>query len=783
MKTMKMTLRAGIAIAGMAIAMPAAAQGGATAAEDGASEQFSGIQDIVVTARKRSESVQDVPVAITAVSGDQMVERSVKDITDIAASTPSFYTQVSSGDPSALLISMRGQSSTDALMTLDSPVGVYLDGVYLPRQIGLRSAMVDIERVEVLRGPQGTLFGKNTTGGAVSITSRQPDMREVGGFASMILGEHGRMEATGALNVPLIEDVLAVRGVVQYSAVNGYGKNLRGERIGGDVSKSGRLNVAFTPTDRLKINLSGDYQKIDGDGIITRLAWINPLNPDADSPFKAPTGVLNSILQSQGLDHTDPVLRQQVYEQLESALIGNGAFHDAPTSSNQFNKYKGYGVSGTIAYDISDYLSIKSITAKRWADRDSAVDFDGTPFVLFEPRYMTKSEVFSQEVQLLSDPAERFSWILGGYYSKETGNEFTQTTTLPSPTKLNPGISDGDVTNKSLAFFGQGNYRLTDTVRITAGLRWTEETKSLLTRNRTGLGAATVCNIPTGILNDPTSGICEGYLSDTYSDWSYLLSADWKPSNTALFYAKTSRGFKGGGQNIRGQATGIESFNPFKPETVTDYEIGTKLDLLDRRLRFNLAAYHAIYDDIQRSTSVLLPSGGASTLVTNAARATINGIELEVTARPTDALTLNVNAGFTDASYDRFVDNIIGDRSDEGFPVPRWTVASNIVYDLPTSVGDLKFVASYNWRSATQLRPSAIAIDSLTQKAFGLVDARINLHIDAIDADVALFGKNLFNKDYIVGGVDMDRALGFNIANVGTPRVLGVELRKSFGSR
>ncbi|MGV7121497.1 TonB-dependent receptor [Sphingopyxis sp. 550A] len=778
MKTIKTTLLIGAASWGLLAALPAMAQDGGAPTEDAdGAAASSGIGDIVVTARKRAESVQDVPVAITAVSAEQMIDRSVKDITDIAASTPSFFTQMSSADPSALLVSMRGQSATDALMTLDSPVGVYVDGVYLPRSIGLRAAMVDIERVEVLRGPQGTLFGKNTTGGAVSITTRQPDLVETGGFVSMVLGEHGKMEATGALNVPLVRDVLAVRGVFQYSGNNGYGRNLLGERIGGDVTKTGRINVAFAPSDRLRINLSGDYQRIKGDGIITRLSWLNPYPQETGSVLPAPTNLLRATLAQQGLADT-PANREAAYAYLQTALIGNsaGSFYDAPTTSPQANDYEGYGVSGTIEFDVSDYLSLKSITANRWADRDSYVDFDGTPIVLFEPHYVTKSKVFSQELQLLSDPAERLSWILGGYYSKETGNEFTVSRTLPPILPTNPGISDGDVTNKSVAVFGQANYRVSDAVRITAGLRWTEETKSLLTRNRNALG----CNIPVSIRID---GACEGYLSDTYSDWSYLLSLDWTPGTGTLFYARTSRGFKGGGQNLRGQASDPRTFNPFRPETVTDYEIGAKLDLLDRRLRLNLAGYHAIYEDIQRSTSIQPPVGSATTLVTNAAKAKINGVEAEITAQPTDALTLNVNASYTDASYSSFADPIIGDRSDERFPVPRWTLATNLTYQLPTSIGDLKFIAGWNWRSATSLRPAALVQSSVTQKAYGLVDARISLHVDELDADVAIFAKNLLDKEYIVGAVDLDRTLGYNIVNVGTPRLIGVEFRKSFGSR
>ena len=775
MRKIRTGLLMSVAACGMFAAAPAMAQDAGAPDEGDEATTTSGIGEIVVTARKRSESLQNVPVAITAVTSEQMVDRSIKDITDIAASTPSFFTQMSSADPAALLVSMRGQSATDALLTLDSPVGVYVDGVYLPRSIGLRAAMVDIERVEVLRGPQGTLFGKNTTGGAVSITTRQPDLLETGGFVSMVLGENGKMEATGALNVPLVSDVLAVRGVFQYSGNNGYGRNLLGDRIGGDVTKTGRINLAFAPSDRLRISLSGDYQRIKGDGIITRLSWLNPFAGAA--PLPAPVNLLRATLAQQGLADT-PANRTAAYAFLQTALLGNsnGSFYDAPTTSPQSNEYEGYGVSGTVEFDLSDYLSVKSITANRWADRDSYVDFDGTPMVLFEPQYVTSSKVFSQELQLLSDPAKRLSWILGGYYSKETGNEFTVSRTLPPILPTNPGITDGDVTNKSVAVFGQANYRVSDAVRITAGLRWTEETKSLRSRNRNALG----CNIPVSIR---INGACDGILSDSYSDWSYLLSLDWTPSNGTLLYARTSRGFKGGGQNLRGQASDPRTFNPFRPETVTDYEVGTKLDLLDRRLRLNLAGYYAIYEDIQRSTSIQPPTGSATTLITNAAKAKIKGIEAEMTAQPTDRLTLNVNASYTDAGYARFMDTIIGDRSNERFPVPRWTLATNMTYALPTSLGDLKFIAGWNWRSATSLRPAALVQSSVTQKAYGIVDARISLHVDAIDADVAIFAKNLLDKEYIVGAVDLDRTLGYNIVNVGTPRLIGVEFRKSFGSR
>ena len=772
MKSIKTMLKMGVAASVLLTAAPALAQ----QADDAAS---SGIEDIVVTARKQSESVQSVPVAITAVSAEQMIDRSVRDITDIAASTPSFFTQMSSADPSALLVSMRGQSATDTLLTLDSPVGVYVDGVYLPRAIGLRAAMVDIERVEVLRGPQGTLFGKNTTGGAVSITTRQADVREVGGFVSMVLGEHGKMEATGALNVPLVRDVLAVRVMGQYSGLGGYGKNGLGDSLGGEITKTGRINVAFTPGDRLKINLSGDYQKIKGDGIITRLAWLNPLSPEAGSTLSAPNNLLLSTMRQLGWAET-PENRARAYALLQESLIGNGKFHDSPSRTAQSNDYEGYGVSGTIAYDLSDYMTVKSITANRWANRDSVVDFDGTPILLWEPAYKTRSKAFSQELQLLSDPAERFSWILGGYYSKETGTELSESVSIPLVSPTNPAFSDGSATNKSIAAFGQANFRVSDAVRLTAGLRWTEETKSLETRNRNARG----CNIPVDIRVGGATGPCVGYLSDKYSDWSYLFSVDWTVDNGKLIYARTSRGFKGGGQNIRGSGTDPRTFDPFKPEVVTDYEIGAKLDLLDRRLRLNLAGYHAIYENIQRSTSIQ-PAGQSTTttLITNAGKARINGVEAEITAQPVDAVTFSVNSSYTDPKYKVFADAILGDRRYERFPIPRWTVAANMTVRQPTSFGEVKFIGGWNWRSATQLRPAALVLPTVTQKAYGLVDARINLHFDVLDADIAVFAKNLLDKDYIVGAVDLDRSLGYNIANVGAPRLIGVELRKSFGSR
>ena len=726
-----------------------------------------GIGDIVVTARKRAESAQSVPISITAFGDEKIRDFTIRNVTEVAQQTPGLYIAPSPVSSSGVLLAIRGQSQGDVLLTLDSSVGVYVDGVYYPRQLGINSAFTDLERIEVLKGPQGTLYGKNTTGGAISITTRQPDLDHVEGFASATVGNYDRIDVSGALNLPIVQDLAALRVSGKRSKRGGFGEDSLGNALADEDSISFRGHLLIHPASGTSITLSGDYLKIDEGGQITRLASVNPY--PAALPLATPTGLLTATALQAGLATTPAGLAAA--RNLLLSYIGGDPYHSY-ASTPQFSRVSRWGVSADLRQDLTSVITLRSITAYSETTRSSAADIDGTPFRLFEPTFDTQSQVFSQELQIAKDSKSGIDWILGGYYSLETGHEFVTSTSLVPINATNPGINEGDVRNKSIAVFGQAYYSITDTLRLTGGLRYTSETKSLVSSNRTALG----CNIPASLISGPG---CRAFFKNTWDNVSYLASLDWRVRPDTLLYVKHSRGFKGGGENIRGSAASPASFLPFSPETVLDYEAGMKTDLLDRRLRINLAAFYSDYKDIQRSTAVAL-GGVVSTLITNATSAKIKGGELEVTAAPTPQFTLTSSISYIRAKYGAFLDAQIGDRSDEPFPIPKWTVASNATYAVPLAWGSLRLTASYIWQDDVDYRGSAVIDSAVTQPAFGLVNGRAALVLDEHKVEVAFFVKNLLNKNYIVGGIDLDRSIGFNMNVLGAPRTFGVDLTKRF---
>ncbi len=735
--------------------------------QDAAAAPAAGIEDIVVTARKRAESAQTVPISITALGDEKIRDLTIRTVTEVAQQAPGLYIAPSPASASGVLLAIRGQSQGDVLLTLDSSVGVYIDGVYYPRQLGINAAFTDVERIEVLKGPQGTLYGKNTTGGAISITTRQPELDRVEGFASGTVGNYDRYEVSGALNLPIAEDLAALRVSGKRSKRDGFGEDSLGNDLSDEDSLSLRGHLLIRPGGGTSITLSGDYLKIDEAGQITRLASVNP-NP-ATPPLATPTGLLTATAIQAGLPRTADGLAAA--RNLLLGYIGGDPYRSY-ASTPQFSRFSRWGVSADLRQDLTSAISLRSITAYSETDRSSAADIDGTPFRLFEPTFDTQSKVFSQELQVAEDDQSGIDWIIGGYYSLETGHELVTSTSLVPINATNPGINEGDIRSKSIAAFGQAYYSLTDTLRLTVGLRYTEETKSLVSFNRTALG----CNIPPSLTGGSS---CRAFFKNKWDDFSYLASLDWRIRPGTLLYVKHSRGFKGGGQNIRGSAASPVSFRPFSPETVLDYEVGLKTDLLDRRLRINLAAFHSDYKDVQRSSAVAL-GGVVSTLITNATSAKIDGGELEVTVAPSDRLTLNSSISYVHARYGAFLDAQIGDRSDEPFPIPEWTVATNATYVVPVAVGSLRLTASYIWQDDVNYRGSAVIDSAVTQPAFGLVNGRAALVLDRHKVELAAFVKNLFKKDYIVAGIDLDRSIGFNMNVPGAPRTFGLELTKRF---
>ena len=777
------TLSSLLTTASLAITTGALAQEAPAPTDAGTDAAQGGIEDIVVTARRTSEAAQTIPIAITAFGSQQLSDANVEGIADIAKQTPNFFVQTSSADPTGVLLTIRGQSQQDSILTIESPIGVYVDGVNYIRSSNLETALFDTERVEVLRGPQGTLFGKNTTGGAINITTRQPDLSGVGGYVQASGATHDRYDVGAVLNLPLMTDKLGVRLVGRWLDNGSLGVNGLGDGIGGREQIAFRGNTLLE-TDSVTWAISADYTRTRGDAPVSKLAFVSPFpSPAPGTPNPAPA--LIDIAISQGILNpallADPVANGAAIgaalaqaQALFASLIDRRGYYDNDATGLQGTYARTYGVSSNLAVELTPTLSFRSISAARWLKRSLDVDLDASPYTLLEASLASRAKNLSQEFQFAGQFGERLDWIVGAYFNEETGRDTSRATALGTINPANPNFTDGFVKNSSWAVFGQFNYDLTDTLRFTGGLRWTEESKELRSFNRSSGGA--VCNIPPAL---QLGGTCQARFKDSFSDYSYLASLDWTIQPGILVYARTARGFKGGGQNLRGTGT-ADSFAAFAPEVVTDYEVGAKADFLDRRLRLNVALFQANYSDIQRTIVQASPGGAIVSLVTNAARARIRGAEAEITAVPVDGLTLSGGFGVNDAKYLDFTD-VTGDRSNEPFQFPKYSYRLGATYNTPTGVGDLRFSVDWNWRSATQLVGSAIYRDSLRQPAYGLLGARIALDIDSIDSEVAIFGTNLTNRHYAVSGVQFDNSLGFNTLYAGEPRVIGLQLTTRFG--
>lgn len=764
-------------------ALPAAKAVGLPAPE-AESAARGGIADIIVTARRTNESAQSVPLAISVLDKQKLVDTNVTGLADVAKITPGFFVQTSSADPTGLLLTIRGQSQQDSILTTDSPIGVYVDGVNYIRSSNLETTLVDIDRVEVLKGPQGTLYGKNTTGGAISITTRQPDLKRTGGFIDVVGGNYGRLDVTGVLNLPLVDDVLGVRIMAQRLDHDSIGHDGLGRGLGDKREHALRANILFKPSPGVRLAISGDYTLNKSNGPLARLAFVSPFPSLAPgSPSVSPalfdvalaSGLLNPALladQEANAAAIGGALFQA--QKLLSSYVPSNIYYSGATSP-QGVYARTYGVSANLAIDLTPDIQFRSISAERWLKRDEQVDLDGSPFVLLEADLRSHAKNLSQEFQLASSGAHRLNWILGAYANKETGQDGSTAVALRDINPGNPNITDGTVKNSSWAGFGQAVYAITDAVRLTGGLRWTEEKKVLDSRNRAGPGGA-ICSIPVPL---QVGGQCLAHFDNKFSDYSYLASLDWKPTGGVLLYARTARGFKGGGENLRGSGSD-ESFAPFRPEIVTDYEVGLKSDFLDRHLRVNGDVYYANYKDIQRTIVQAAASGAIVSLVTNAAKARIQGAELEVTAIPVQGLTLSASGSITDAKYKKFVD-ATGDRSGEPFQFPKYSYSLIGTYAVPTSFGEARLSVDYNWRSRTQLVSSAIYRSTLSQPAYGLLGGRFTAHLSEVDTDLSIFAKNLTNRKYSVSGVQFDNSLGFNSLYAGEPRMYGVQLTTHFG--
>ncbi len=796
-----------IAISGGAAFAADADTPGAQAAQAQSSDQTV-IDEIIVTARKVQERLQDVPVAVTAFSGDSLKQQNAATVIDVARFTPGLLTVPGSNNPTVIAFSIRGQVQGDNLATLEPSVGTYIDGIYVARAYGINGDLVDVANVQVLKGPQGTLFGRNTSAGAVLIETKKPDLQEVGGELSGGYGRYNDVTGSVVLNVPIVKDVLGVRGAFQYRNRDGYIKDdLTGSKYNNIDSLTGRVKVLYEPSSTVSILAQADWYQYKSNGPVRVMAYGGPnylVNtpapliaaglPDCSQPANAfscapvPTyGTLIDFGALAGPPFNIPGaaltafgIRQfpnnyAYYSTLNAKDPNRTAADYLPATDT---KTQSYSLTAAVDTSIGQF---KAIGGYRKVTASSAIDLDGTPYQILATTGVQDLHQWSSEGQLTGATSnKKFNYVAGVTYFTENGYDLSFSSTLV-PLQA-PGYYRGEIKNKSFGIYAQGTYHLTDKLAVTGGLRWSSDKKGLITHNQSLVPLAltsAACALPGATFTpgaDKAVNCTLGH-DDTFKQLSYLASIDYHITPDLLVYAKMSKGYRSGGENLRANGDAA-TFAPFVPEINYEEEIGIKADFLDHKVRVNLAGYYNKIINAQRSQLLAVPSGPLAgallTVLGNAQRVRNVGFEADLQVAVTPDITLQASGNVNDAKYLRydvpmaFGSTILADHRGENFgltPKGSFTLAGNYKHYFG-GVG-VRARVDYSWTSRYYTSgdtcgaypvPSlgvpciplpAAELTAQIAPAAGILGARVGISFNDDRYSIDVWGRNLTdNRDY-----------------------------------
>lgn len=803
------TMRLASTALAVVLAAPAYAQAGA--APTGTTETASartGLEDIVVTSRRTSEAQQTTPVAVTALTAETLLERQVVQVTDLARATPALSVGTGGTGPSTIVyLAIRGQAQNSPNSFSDAAIGIYIDGVYVARPIVGNLGFLDMASAEVLRGPQGTLFGRNTTGGALNLNTNQPS-DEFEGYAKLGIGNYDQRLAETVINLPLTPD-LAARVAFRYNERDGFVNNpIAGVRVQGiDSSIYARATVKWEPSNApIVLTLSGDMMESEDTGNPTATVAINPRSPLAALYGAAQAGApgFGAFITSTGADRLRP-LSDFINPAFPGSTSKDGwlaSYGNPATGNREIDVPRGYtnAYSGTANLVIDlDAVTIRSITGYRESDASSNLDLTGTPTRAgaFVSRYRQKQ--FSQEVQLSGDVGD-FSWVAGGNYFRETGNEYSNSATFYLPPGGTFNRAFGSFVSSSFGLFAQANYNVTDDLRLTGGIRYTWDKRQI---NRMGIvdwrDPDPVCAVGANIGKRASVAPCTDVNEASFSYPAWLASLDYKITPDIFVYLKTSGASMSGGFNSRAVPPPYNSF--FEPEKVRDVEVGFKGDLLDNRLRVNIAAFHAWQKGVQRIiNTTFVDNTGATRLtqfVTNAGDAKTYGVEVEGTLIPWEGMSIDGSVAYLNAKYaegSRIEQQLVGgvlvnvDRSGEPITqAPKWTWSVGGTQEFEFSSGTLKLHADYSFIASryfdffttgdpAQKQAVAIANEASRIRGYGLLNGQITFAMDKPGIELSVWGRNLTNQEWFTNVFNSYTGLGATVQYQGQPRTYGASV-------
>ena len=704
--------------------------------------------EIVVTAQRLEEKAQSIPIAITALASEQLTTRQVSDVAALRNVAPNL--EIGPGQANSLqaTIAMRGQVELTNVPTVDPAVGLFLDGSYIARVTGANLNLIDIERVEILRGPQGTLFGRNTIGGAINIVPNKPE-KEFGGYVELLAGNYDRYAITGVLNAPVLGESGAVRLAAQHTEHSGFARTVVLDRdLSDDDTDFIRTQFRLSPEDRWDLNLAFDYSDTSANNQwITLLAAMPPA-----TLLPAASGHPEDSLEN----YEDPVTRL------------THASHEGGFDSRT------RGASATFTYRFAAH-TLKGIAAFR--DLDVLIvetDFDGTPYdISTQLRFEQAERQESYELQSFGRGFDgRLEWIGGLYYFEERVMRQGLANQL-APLSLIENNNSGNVRNTSRSAYLQLATRLSPSLRVQAGARHVQDTRQLTSFISRWDQGVEICSLDPSILDSPDT--CQATLPPRKFDYvPFNLSIDYSPLGELMLYAKYSRGQRAGGYNFR--ATDSLAALPFEPETVGAYELGLKSDLLGGGLRMNAALFRTDYDDIQL-TQVVRDSMQRPHVVTlNGGEARIEGGELEVAADLGRAV-LALGVGHIDARYTQIDPDVIDVTLDSEFRnTPAWTfsAALDVPFEFRNAASNLH--VDYSWRDDVFYGTDPLA----RQAAFHTVNARFSTRLNESGVEFSLWCRNVADTRYITRAIAGGNG-GIN-ALPADPRTFGATVTYRFGA-
>ena len=718
--------------------------------------------DIVVTAQKRAESIQDTPLSISALGAEALSARNITDVTGIGNMAPNINVNSPNGNTH---ISIRGIGAENTQPGFEASVAFHLDGVYISRPSSTADGLYDIERIEVVRGPQGTLYGRNATGGAVNVITAGPT-DTLDGFGKVSLGNYGLVQTEGAVGGPL-GDGISARIAFQTVDRGGWGMSgIRGNnetRINDKKTRAVRGKLKLEPSDSFSLLIAADYfWESDNGGLMN---WIRRGN------------------------NGRPLVGTQL-----GGLVADNSLRDTTSDLPPHTWKENWGLAATAEWDISDAVTLTSITGYRNTDYRNQWDLDQTNLTLSQLYDSERSKSFSEALRLSGDLGDRVNFVLGGYYFHEKVKSTTLaafSTAVPAfggqvPGFLAQGYAiDGALVTDALAAFGQAGFEFNDYIGIDVGARFSWERKKKpyeyyafdLSRPFDPANNPFACPcISTGPIGDSTPQLI-GPVQDSRSSFTPKVTLRAKPNDDLLLFATYSKGFKSGGYTLGTQAT-----EAFKPQDLTGFEGGIKADWLNKRLRTNLTAFHYQFKNLQVQKIVNDPP---SVAVESAGKAKLYGIEAEIMVEPVDDLKLNLDAGWLHSEYVEFTNidptlegtslpgqGAISRKGNRLSQAPEYQITAGIEYSFRPDWGDITLRGEGHFTDRIYYTPfNTVEFSQAPTKIF---DIYVTFVPRESKWTLGLFAKNITDKEYLAVATQHPVWAGGGVLGaMAEPRIVG----------